>query len=100
MFKKTKSFLHETKSKVALVHGFTACIGAVILSYLSTLLLSIFLEGDYAVKIIPSMITAPILMSIWGIWILFSKTRYIALKKTFFSSSFLLICLYFSINGF
>ncbi len=51
MFEKTKSFLHETKSKIGLVHGFTGCIGAVLLSFLTSRVISILINDDYAIKI-------------------------------------------------
>lgn len=81
MLRKIQNFLYEPKSQIGWVHGFIACFGAVLLSYLSTMILSTLLIGDFAQRIIPSMILTPILMSFWGIWILFSKTRYLAIKK-------------------
>ncbi|AXH08783.1 hypothetical protein AHALO_0382 [Malaciobacter halophilus] len=41
---KNKKFLHETKSIIGLVHGFTACISTVHF---------IFINGDYTSKILP-----------------------------------------------
>ena len=95
-----KKFLYETKSKIGLVHVFTACIGAVLLSYLTTMLLSTLIVGNYSLKIVPAMILTPILMSLYGTWILFSKTRIIAIKKTLYTSIFLLCSLYISIEVF
>jgi len=93
--KRVKNFLHESRSKIGLVHGFISCIGAAVLSYLTSMVLSMIITGNYSLKIVPSMMLVPILMSIYGIWILFSKTRFIALKKVLFT--FVLLVLILSI---
>lgn len=100
MLEKTKNFLYESKSKIGLVHAALACIGAVLLSYLTTMLLSSIIIGDFALKIIPSMILTPILMSFYGIWILFSRTRILAIKKICFTFVLLVVSLIFSIKVF
>lgn len=100
MFEKTKIYLHETKSKIGLVHGLLACIGALLLSYLSCMQIAFFIQGDYALKIIPNFILMPILMIIYGTWILFSKTRIIAIKKIVQVSLFFLLLLIISMKVF
>lgn len=100
MLEKTKNFLYESKSKIGLVHATLACIGAVLLSYLTTMLLSTIIIGNYSLKLVPAMILTPILMSVYGTWILFSKTRILAIKKIFFTLVFLLISIILSIKVF
>ncbi len=100
MLKKTKIFMYESKPKIGLVHAFSACIGAVLLSYLTTMLLSTIIIGNYSLKLIPAMILTPILMSFYGTWILFSKTRILAIKKILYLLIFLLVSLILSIKVF
>jgi hypothetical protein len=98
MLKKLKIYLHETKPKIGLVHGISSCIGAIILSYLSCMEIAFIIQGDYALKIIPNFILAPILMILYGIWILFSQTNMIVLKKITFLSLSLLVCIILSMK--
>ena len=100
MFEKTKNFLHETKSSIGLVHGILACIGAVILSFLTTMQLTHLIVGDYAIRIVPAIILTPILMSIYGLWLLFSKTRMQVINKILITSSILICSLIISIKVF
>ncbi|MGP2657524.1 hypothetical protein ACOJTA_10820 [Malaciobacter sp. WC5094] len=100
MKKKSKDFLHITKSRIGLVHASLACIGAVVLSFLTTMLLSSLINGDYAIKIVPSMILTPILMSFYGIWLLFCKTRIQVIKKSLYMFIFLICSLIISLKVF
>jgi len=74
-------FLKEPKSKIGWVHGILACIGALFLAYLSAMIMSKIIVGDYAIKIIPSMILTPIFISMYSIWLLFSRNTWQCLKK-------------------
>jgi len=98
MIEKTKVFLHENKSRIGLFHGFVACIGAVLLSFLTTMQLTHLIFGDYALRIIPAVILTPILMSIYGTWLLFCKTRMEVLMKILSLSLFLICSLFISIK--
>lgn len=86
MFKRINIFLHDNKSRIGLFHGFISCIGALVLAFLTSMLLSIIIDGDYAQKIVPSMILTPILMVFYGIWLLLSNTRYVVIKKVILST--------------
>ena len=97
---KFKNFLYRTKSKIGLVHGIIACIGAVVLSFLTTMILSTIISGNYAIKIIPSMILTPILISFYGIWLLFCKTRIQVIKRSLYMFLFLICSLIISIKVF
>lgn len=100
MLKKTKKFLYEKKVHFGLFHATLTIFGAVILAYLSSMLLSTLIYGDYALKIIPMFILTPILMSIYGIWLLFCKNRILVIKKILFTSMILICSLIISIKVF
>jgi len=100
MLKNMKKNIYEPKSNIGWVHGFIACIGALICAYLTMMLFSTLMYGDYAYQIIPSIILTPLLMTAYGLWLLFSEKIIEVLKKIFFSSIFLIITIYLSIKVF
>ena len=92
MNNRTLSNINEQKSKIGFVHGFVSIVGGVILSYVFMMLFSKFMPGDYGIKIVPSIVLTPIFMSIFGLWLLFSKTTLKAfLKLTVTCIMFLII---------
>jgi len=97
MLNNIKNFLYEPKSKIGWVHGLLACLFAAICSNLMMTIVTASISGDFAQRIIPPMILTPILVSIFGIWFLFSNSMINFLKKVFFSiillSVFLIIIL-------
>ena len=80
--KEKLSFLYEPKSKIGWVHGSLACVCALLCAYLTMMNSTLFLEGDYAQRIIPSIVLTPILISVYGLWFLF-VSNYITLIKRF-----------------
>ena len=93
MVAKIKNYLFEPKSKIGWVHGTITILGATILAYLTMMIYSKFMVGDYGIKIIPSMIITPILIACYSIWILFSNTIINAIFKVIFLSIVILIIL-------
>lgn len=92
--KKEKTFnLNEQKSNIGFVHGFTCIIGAVILGYLSMMIFSKFMPGDYGLKIVPSIVLTPITISVFGLWLLFSKSIFSSFIKLFVLSALFIIIL-------
>lgn len=75
--------LNEQKPYIGFAHGFTCIIGAIILGYLCMMLFSKFMPGDYGVKIIPSIVLTPIMISLFGLWLLFSKSIFSSIIKLF-----------------
>jgi len=75
------SITNETKSKIGFVHGTISLVGGVILAYLFMMIFSKYFPGDYAVKIIPSIVLTPIVISIFGIWLLFSQSVRVSIIK-------------------
>ncbi|WP_072681340.1 hypothetical protein [Arcobacter sp. LA11] len=100
MIKNIKKYIYEPKSNIGWGHGLLACIGAVCCAYLTMMLFSALMYGDYAYQIIPSIILTPILMTAYGLWLLFSEKIIDILKKISFSSIFLIIAIYLSIKVF
>lgn len=100
MFKNIKNYIYEPKSKIDLAYTFLVCMGAISCSYLTTMLLSVIIIGDYANKIIPSIILTPILMSIYALWLLFSKRVIDIIKKIFFTYIFLIVLIYLNMEVF
>ncbi|MCV6607864.1 MAG: hypothetical protein OIF32_06610 [Campylobacterales bacterium] len=91
------STIYESKSHIGWTHGVLSVVGGVVLAFFSGTLLTSFLAGDFPLRIVPSMILTPILVSIFGIWILFSNTIYTAIQKTF--GGILIFLLIFAIKG-
>lgn len=92
--KKKISFLYEPKSNIGWVHGLLSCICALICAYLTMMISSYFLQGDYAYRIIPSILLTPILMTVYGLWFLFVSNMMSFIKRvlgTVFILSFILI---------
>lgn len=87
------SYLHEPKTKIGWVHGILACMGALCLSFFMMLVLTYFIEADHTIKMLPAMISTPILMCMIGIWLLFSSSLFICIKKILYTSGFLLTLL-------
>jgi len=85
MLQNIKKFIYEPKSKIGWAHGLLVSIFAIICANLTMSVFIAFYEGDFAQRIIPSMIITPILMMIYGLWFLFSKSIINLLKKAFFS---------------
>ncbi len=75
------NFLYETKTKIGYTHAIISTLGAILLAYLTAMFIATIIVGDFALKIIPAMMLTPIFMSLYGIWLLFSKTRIEVLKK-------------------
>jgi hypothetical protein len=98
MIKEFYLYLNEPKTKIGWVHGLLTCIGSVIISYLAMSLISLFLQADYAFRLIPSMIITPILVCIVSLWLLFCKSYFEIIKKIIFTVSLLLFI--FFIKGF
>ena len=73
--------LNEQKSNIGFVHCCISTFGGIILAYLFMMLFSKFIPGDYGIKIVPSIVLTPIFMSIFGLWLLFSKTTFKAFLK-------------------
>ncbi len=88
--------INGQKSKIGFTHGFTCIVGGIILAYLTMMLFSKFMPGDYGVKIVPSIILTPILICVFGLWLLFSKTIFQSLLKFIIPS----IILFIIIKGF
>jgi len=93
MFNNIKKFIYEPKSKIGWVHGLLACLFAVICSNLTMSIFIAIYDGDFAQRIIPSMIITPLLICIYGIWFLFSNSLLVFLKKAIFSLVFLSVIL-------
>lgn len=100
MIKKIKNYLSEPKSKIGWVHGLLTCIGATICAYLTMMLFTTLIGGDYVYKIIPSMIITPVLISAYGLWLLFSNTLLNVLKKIIFSATFFTVLIFLAIKVF
>jgi hypothetical protein len=66
--------VNRKKSKIGFFHGILSLFGGVILGYLVMMTFSKYMPGDYAIKIIPSIILTPIIISLAGLWLLFSQT--------------------------
>ena len=91
MLKKIYLYLGEPKSKIGWVHGFIACIGSFISSFVIVSSFPIITKGDFAYKIIPWMIITPIIIVVIGTWLLFSKSYLEITKKFFYLVSLYLI---------
>lgn len=74
-------FFREPKTRIGWVHGILTILGAFALAYLSGMVLTSLLRGDYAERILPMMILAPMFVSMYGIWLLFSKTLLQVVQK-------------------
>lgn len=77
-----KKLMSEQKSKIGFAHGILTILGSIVLGYMVMMVFSKFIPGDYAVKIMPSVILTPITISICAIWLLFSKTTFACIMKT------------------
>ncbi len=80
------SFLVESKSNIGWTHGFITCIGSIVCAYLTMMIVARFIEGDYALKIVPAIILTPLLISVYALWILFSRTIVVSLLKVVMQS--------------
>ena len=87
----THKQLKKRKPQIGFLHGTISLFGAIILAYLTMMVYSKYMPGDYAVKIIPSMILTPILISILGLWLLFSQKLSTCLFKFLLSSIMLIL---------
>lgn len=96
----TKFFtkLREPKSSIGWAHGILATISAIILGFVTMINISLFIPSDIAVKIIPNMIITPIIICIYGLWILFSTNLLEAMKKSFFTLIILIV--FFQISSY
>lgn len=90
-------FFNEPKNKIGWVHGILTIVFSTILAYMSSMLFSTFDFQDYAIKIIPAMIITPILMSFFGLFLLFSSTLLNMLKKFLLLFLILFILLFLGI---
>lgn len=100
MFNNIKNYIYEPKSTIDLGYVTLTCVGATLCAYLTMMLISSLISGDYAYKIIPSIILTPILITMYGLWLLFSKSIIEMIKKIFFSSIILIIFIYLNIKVF
>jgi|GEM_PF-1737731 len=80
-----KKYLHEPKSKIGLVHGLAACICSLLCAYLTMMIFTSIAFGDYAYRVIPSIILTPVLISVYGLFFLFSESLISLLKKSLLS---------------
>lgn len=83
MITNLKNYLFEPKSKIGWVHGLLACFGALVCAYLTMMIFTLVSSGDYAHRIIPSIILTPLLMSVYGLYFLFTQKPINVLKKIF-----------------
>ncbi len=90
-------FFNEPKTKIGWVHGILTIVFSTILAYMSSMLFSTFDFQDYAIKIILAMIITPILMSFFGLFLLFSSTLLNMLKKFLLLFLILFILLFLGI---
>ncbi|QKF82596.1 hypothetical protein [Halarcobacter ebronensis] len=81
MFNKIYSYMNESKPKIGLVHATLAILGSFVLAYLTMMVYSKFMIGDYAIKIMPSVIFSSILIPLYGIWLLLSKKLLLVILK-------------------
>ncbi len=65
---------NEPKTTIGWAHGMMAILGAFALAYSSGMSLSTLLEGDAAMRLLPSMLLTPVMACGFGFWLLFSKT--------------------------
>lgn len=100
MITNIKKYLYEPKSKIGWVHGLSTCFGAFICAYLSMMIFSYLAQGDYAHRIIPSIIITPVLMSSYGLYFLFTQKPIDLLKKIFIISMLLISILIITIKVF
>jgi len=100
MIANLKNYLYEPKSKIGWVHGLLACFGALVCAYLTMMIFTSLASGDYAHRIIPSIIITPILMSVYGLYFLFTHKPIDIFKKIFSVLIFLIIILSFTIKVF
>jgi len=84
---------NEQKSKIGFVHGSISIIGGIVLSYLFMMLFSKFMPGDYGVKIVPAIVLTPIFISLFGLWVLFSRSILYALSKLLIACSIFILIL-------
>ena len=75
------SYLNSRKSNIGYVHGFICIFGSIALSYLTMMCFSKYIPADTAIKIVPAYMTTPLLISFYGIWLLFSKSIFKSLIK-------------------
>ena len=88
---RTFSKTNERKSKIGFFHGIISLIGGIILGYLIMMTFSKYMPGDYAIKIIPSIILTPIIITILGLWLLFSQTLTTSIIKFIIACAILFI---------
>ncbi|WP_037940374.1 hypothetical protein [Sulfurospirillum arcachonense] len=93
MFNTIKNSLYKSQPKIGWVHGLIICFGALVCAYLTMMLVSLLVQGDYVYKILPSMILTPIIISCYGLWLLFSPRIIDLLKKIVFCSVFISLLL-------
>jgi len=77
----TQRILKKKKSKIGFFHGTLSIIGGILLGYLIMMVFSMYIPGDNAIKIMPSIIVTPIAICIAGLWLLFSKTTIVCILK-------------------
>lgn len=90
---KKKFSINEQKSTIGFVHGSISIIGGIVLAYLSMMLFSKFMPGDYGIKIVPSIVLTPIVMSLFGLWLLFSKSILHSILKLLIACSIFILIL-------
>ena len=71
----------KMRSSIDLFRGLIAIFGDIILGYLIMMIFSKYMIGDNAIKIMPSIILTPVIISFTGLWLLFSKTLVISVIK-------------------
>lgn len=93
MIANIKNYLYEPKSKIGWVHGTITILGSIVLGYLTMMIFTKLIPGDYGIKIVPSLILTPVLIACYSLWILFSNTILKSLLKTTVLTLFLIIVL-------
>lgn len=83
----------EQKSKIGFAHGSISIMGGIVLAYLFLMVFTKYMPGDYGVRIVPSIVLTPIFISIFGLWLLFSKSIFQAIFKFVLPCIFLLLIL-------
>ncbi|AFL68897.1 hypothetical protein [Sulfurospirillum barnesii] len=74
MFSRILFHFKEPKTTIGWAHGIMAILGAFALAYGSGMSLSTLLQGDAAMRLLPSMLLTPVMACGFGFWLLFSKT--------------------------
>lgn len=100
MLKIFQNYLYCSRSEIGFIHGLIICIASVCSAYLTMMLFSSIMFGDYIYKVLPSILITPILISIFAIWFLFSTSALVFYKKFFIFSFIIILLITISIKAF